>query len=267
MRANWLIAALVVVLLIGSTLTVVADSATGLLSPPPQEPEGTGLSGIVDTIRDTIQDKPLLAAVIGIGALLLIILIVALVIVLLRGRGGRAEEYTAEDFDQTYRPDAVWSAGPTTPGAPAMGLPAEDPTQLATSDWASPAVARPGVAPPSVRPAPEPQVPAAGGTRIIERAPQHLAMLVDKSRPDRRYDLKGTTNIGRTPENHIVLDDSTVSRQHAWIKVQGEDWVVFDVGSANGTFVNDERVEEPRLLKSGDVVRFGEVKLVFTQVY
>jgi pSer/pThr/pTyr-binding forkhead associated (FHA) protein len=92
-------------------------------------------------------------------------------------------------------------------------------------------------------------------------------MLVDKSQPNRRFDLKGTMNVGRTPENQIALDDPTVSRQHAWIKVEGTDFLIFDVGSANGTFVNGERVQEPRRLNSGDVVRFGDVELVFTKVY
>jgi len=110
-------------------------------------------------------------------------------------------------------------------------------------------------------------IPAAGGTRIIERAPKHLAMLVEKARPDRKYDLKGTINVGRARENQVCLDDVTVSRQHAWIKAEGEDFLVFDIGSANGTFVNDERVDAPRRLENGDVIRFGEVELIFTRIF
>ncbi len=59
----------------------------------------------------------------------------------------------------------------------------------------------------------------------------------------------------------------TVSRHHAWIKADGEDFAVFEVGSANGPFVNNERVEEPRLLQNGDSVRFGDVEFVFTKVF
>jgi pSer/pThr/pTyr-binding forkhead associated (FHA) protein len=110
-------------------------------------------------------------------------------------------------------------------------------------------------------------IPAAGGTRIIERAPKHLAMLVHKAHPDQKYDLKGTTNVGRAQDNQVVLDDPTVSRHHAWIKSEGEDFLVFDIGSANGTFVNGQPVEEPFRLENGDVVRFGEVDLVFTKVF
>ena len=107
-----------------------------------------------------------------------------------------------------------------------------------------------------------PSIPQAGSTRIIERAPKHLAVLVDKVRPDRKFDLKGTMNVGRGRDNQIILDDPTISRHHAWIKVEGEDFMVFDVGSANGTYVNDERVENPRRLQNGDVVRFGDAKFV-----
>ncbi|MFN2242556.1 MAG: FHA domain-containing protein, partial [Anaerolineae bacterium] len=106
-----------------------------------------------------------------------------------------------------------------------------------------------------------------GGTRVIQRAPKTLAMLVDKAHPDRRYDLAGTINVGRSADNQIAIQDPTVSRHHAWIKAEGEEFLVFDVGSANGTFVNDERIEEPRRLESGDVVRFGDAEFVFTKVF
>jgi VWFA-related protein len=243
-------------------------------SPPPAaptpEPSAGGLSGIIDTVRDTVQERPLLGAVIGVGVLLLLILIIALVIVLLRGRGAPEEEFATAGYDEVYAPppSAGWMEGATTPGTPVMGAPMEGRTEVATSDW-------PGAGAPGPAPAPPPfppvsageEIPPVGGTRIIERAPKHLAMLVDKSRPDRKYDLKGTTNIGRAQDNQIVLNDPTVSRQHAWIKAEGEEFTVFDIGSGNGTFVNDQPVEEPRRLVNGDVVRFGEVAFVFTKVF
>jgi pSer/pThr/pTyr-binding forkhead associated (FHA) protein len=74
-------------------------------------------------------------------------------------------------------------------------------------------------------------------------------------------------NIGRARDNQIILEDPTISRHHAWIKSEGERFLVFDVGSANGTYVNDERVEEPRSLEHGDVVRFGDAEFVFTRVF
>lgn len=247
-------------------------SAAAAQQPTP-EPETSGVQGIVDKIQDTVEERPLLAAVIGGGVVLLLLLLIALLIVLLRGRGGGAEEYATEDFDDMYAPSPGWSEGPTTPGTPVMGAPPEGRTEVATSDWAGPGEPPPGAPGPAMPPRPAPgmaagvDVPVAGGTRIIERAPKHLAMLVDKANPDRKHDLKGTTNIGRASDNHLVLDDPTVSRHHAWIKAQGEEFLIFDIGSANGTFVNDQQVEQPHPLQNGDVVRFGDVELVFTKVF
>jgi len=92
-------------------------------------------------------------------------------------------------------------------------------------------------------------------------------MLVNKGRPDEKHDLKGTLNVGRAPDNQIVVDHPTISRHHGWIKEDKGEFLVFDVGSANGTFVNDERIEAPRPLQTGDVIRFGEVEFVFTKVF
>ena len=146
-------------------------------------------------------------------------------------------------------------------GIPTTSAPAEDRTEVGSADWSGP---DPGV--PPFAPAPS-EIPAAGSTRIIERAPKTLAMLVDKARPDRRYDLSGTINVGRSSDNQISLQVPSISRHHAWIKSEGEDFLVFDVGSANGTFVNDEQIKEPHRLESGDVVRFGDAEFVFTKVF
>lgn len=62
--------------------------------------------------------------------------------------------------------------------------------------------------------------------------------------------------VGRAPENRIHLDSDDVSRQHALLTRVGEDYRVRDLNSANGTFINDQRITE-RTLKHGDVLRFG----------
>jgi hypothetical protein len=236
------------------------------------EPEATGIQGIIDTIKETIEDNPTLAIVIGAGILLLIILLIALVVVLVRGRRAAEEEYPSVEFDETYGAPApaepAWTPGPTDVGTPLGDSPVADKTEVAPPSWPEPAVdaAPPFPAPPAEQPH-EPAIPPVGGTKVIERAPKHLAMLVDKSHPDRKHDLSGTINVGRARDNQLVLDDPTVSRHHAWIKAEGENFVVFDVGSANGTFVNDEQVQEPRQLENGDAVRFGDAEFVFTKVF
>jgi len=70
------------------------------------------------------------------------------------------------------------------------------------------------------------------------------------------------TKVGRHPDSEIFLDDVTVSRRHAEFLRQGGAYVVRDVGSLNGTYLNRERVEEARL-ENGDEVQIGKFKLVY----
>ncbi len=79
--------------------------------------------------------------------------------------------------------------------------------------------------------------------------------------------LQGKTSltVGRDPGNDVVLSHPVVSRQHARIMKTGTDgeYTIEDLGSTNGTFVNGERVVEPRLLRRDDRIYIGPVKLAF----
>lgn len=75
---------------------------------------------------------------------------------------------------------------------------------------------------------------------------------------------KDTVSIGRTPENDIELKDSLISRKHTSIVRKGDRYVVYDLGSSNGTFVNRERVEM-KPLDDGDVIRVGDSELHFVE--
>jgi pSer/pThr/pTyr-binding forkhead associated (FHA) protein len=70
------------------------------------------------------------------------------------------------------------------------------------------------------------------------------------------------TSAGRHPDSDIFLDDVTVSRRHAEFYRHGERFIVRDVGSLNGTYVNRERIEEAELF-GGDEVQIGKFRLVF----
>ena len=70
------------------------------------------------------------------------------------------------------------------------------------------------------------------------------------------------TRLGRHPDSEIMLDDITVSRRHAEVLRRGEHYVVRDAGSLNGTYVNQERVDETQL-KHGDELQVGKFRLVF----
>jgi hypothetical protein len=70
------------------------------------------------------------------------------------------------------------------------------------------------------------------------------------------------TSVGRTPDNQIVVPIREVSRRHAEIVLVENGYVVKDLGSPNGTFVNGERITEHRL-KDGDRIAMGGQVFVF----
>lgn len=78
--------------------------------------------------------------------------------------------------------------------------------------------------------------------------------------------LTGTTlplgaaaiTIGRAPSSTLVLDDPYASTRHAVLQEGNGDWIISDDGSTNGTFVDDERLIEPRRLTPGVTVRIGQ---------
>lgn len=83
--------------------------------------------------------------------------------------------------------------------------------------------------------------------------------------PGAIFTLEGDQlNIGRDSTNEITINDAEVSRRHARLTFQGGKYVLEDLGSTNGTFVNGQRLAGPRVLKAGEVVSFGEqIVLVF----
>jgi hypothetical protein len=67
-------------------------------------------------------------------------------------------------------------------------------------------------------------------------------------------------SIGRHGDNTIILPDEQVSRHHAEIVMQGGRWVISDLGSANGTYVNGQRIVGPQVLNHGDSIRLGQTQ-------
>lgn len=117
-------------------------------------------------------------------------------------------------------------------------------------------------------PTPAPVAPMDDGeaTVVMQRSagPMLLGLLINRRTPSERYDVdRPTVSIGRSKGNTVVLDNPTVSRQHATLKLEGDKYVLYDLGSANGTFVGDQRLREPVALEDGMVVRFGEVEFTF----
>ena len=67
--------------------------------------------------------------------------------------------------------------------------------------------------------------------------------------------------IGRSPASTLVLEDEYASSRHARLSTSGQQWWIEDLGSRNGTFVDDERLTEPRALQPGTTVRVGQTTL------
>ena len=72
-------------------------------------------------------------------------------------------------------------------------------------------------------------------------------------------------NIGRSSSNSVILDDVTVSREHAILKVSNNSPYIIDTNSTNGTYVNNELIQECKL-KSGDKIQIGKYLLLLTEV-
>jgi hypothetical protein len=75
---------------------------------------------------------------------------------------------------------------------------------------------------------------------------------------------RSVINIGRRLDNHIVIDDPRVSRSHAQLRILKDRFVLFDLNSSGGTFVNGRRASQS-VLNPGDVISIAGVNLVFGQ--
>ncbi|MEV0701881.1 glycogen accumulation regulator GarA [Saccharopolyspora sp. NPDC050389] len=123
-------------------------------------------------------------------------------------------------------------------------------------------VFRPFLSEPESTESASPEPAAASG---VDALPAGSALLVVKRGPNAgsRFLLdRETTSAGRHPDSDIFLDDVTVSRRHAEFRREGNDFVVVDVGSLNGTYVNREPVDTS-VLANGDEVQIGKFRLVF----
>ncbi|GIL27496.1 FHA domain-containing protein [Actinocatenispora comari] len=100
---------------------------------------------------------------------------------------------------------------------------------------------------------------------VADALPPYLAVLLVRGGPQTGAQFlldRDVVTAGRHPDGDIFLDDVTVSRRHAEFLRDGTRFSVRDLGSLNGTHLNDERVESA-VLSHGDEIRIGKFRLVF----
>jgi len=92
-----------------------------------------------------------------------------------------------------------------------------------------------------------------------------FAYLVTQDESGIRHPIMSTTwRIGRTRDNELTLNDKSVSRRHAEIqRYSNGKFIIFDVDSLNGVFVNSEQVKKKKLAE-GDIIEIGDIYLRFT---
>jgi pSer/pThr/pTyr-binding forkhead associated (FHA) protein len=113
---------------------------------------------------------------------------------------------------------------------------------------------------------PGPAVGDPGQTEVIGRDEEPKAQLKIKLPTGDEYFkpiTKGEVRLGKGPHNDIVIADPSVSSVHALIAFGDNGYTISDLGSRNGTYVNQERVVEPRALRSGDLINLGRSRLTF----
>ena len=86
-------------------------------------------------------------------------------------------------------------------------------------------------------------------------------VLLSEGYTGRTYELKAeTTTVGRVSDNAFEIPEASVSSHHAELVLRGQDVLVRDLGSTNGSFINGERITEA-LLKSGQILRLGTIDM------
>ncbi len=100
-----------------------------------------------------------------------------------------------------------------------------------------------------------------GETMIMDVSKLPLAYLIDLDSGD-SFKLKELTNVGRDAANDVVLNSPAVSKEHAKVKYEDGQYVLYDLASTNGTFVNGTKISK-KTLSDGDEITFANVKMRF----
>lgn len=113
---------------------------------------------------------------------------------------------------------------------------------------------------PEQKPSPEKPIneEAVSSRDLPESSPTQFSQ-----RPQRSYTTLGDINLGRAPDNDFILQDETASRYHARIFSRDGRWYITDLDSTHGTYLNDQRLEEPLELTDPALIRLSDTVLRF----
>jgi hypothetical protein len=108
---------------------------------------------------------------------------------------------------------------------------------------------------------PRPPSPSRAGTRRRGKAPRKVIVMNDKGAKTETVKLDGTVQIGRADACHIRLDDTYISQFHARIFPRDGTWYVEDLGSTNGTYLNQRKLTGTSEIRAGDILRLGKTTM------
>ncbi len=118
--------------------------------------------------------------------------------------------------------------------------------------------------PPPPLPSPPTPAPQSPSVRPAQAGPLATLLVKGGALKGQRFQIRTpVANIGRAEYNDLVLPDPSVSTSHAKLQRREGVWVLIDLDSTNGTFVDDEPVKGEMAIAPGASVRFGDVPLVF----
>ncbi len=100
----------------------------------------------------------------------------------------------------------------------------------------------------------------ATASTALPPGPQSVVVYADGAKP-RTVQMAASMVIGRAPACELMLEDTYISQQHARIFGKNGSWYVEDLGSTNGTYVNDQKLAAPAMVQPGDRIRAGTTVL------
>ena len=103
--------------------------------------------------------------------------------------------------------------------------------------------------------------PARPPSRRAKKAPKKAAVVEGGNLKGKSFDLGTELIVGRADKCHVVLDDTYVSQMHARIFAKDDVYMLEDLGSTNGTYLNRQKVTSPTEVQRGDRVKIGRTVL------